>query len=158
MKQIQACQNPDLSRALILSSDAGIRLLLLATQVANSCLTPQPHRLEDSRLPCPSSFSGVYLDSCPLSWWCHPTILPSVTPFFSCPVFPSIRVCSARHAINRDIQIFSFCGALKGISNFFFYKHLGKWETNQNPKLPPKPWKTNKNQTNTTCWFTSLSN
>ena len=22
--------------------------------------------------------------SCPLSWWCHPTILSSITPFFSC--------------------------------------------------------------------------
>ena len=25
----------------------------------------------------------VYSNSCPLSWWCHPTILPSVVPFSS---------------------------------------------------------------------------
>ena len=31
-------------------------------------------------------------DSCPLSWWCHPTISSSVTPFSSCPqCFPASR-------------------------------------------------------------------
>ena len=31
-------------------------------------------------------------NSCPLSWWCHPTISSSVTPFFSCPQsFPASR-------------------------------------------------------------------
>ena len=28
---------------------------------------------------------GVYSNSCPLSWWCHPAISSSVIPFFSCP-------------------------------------------------------------------------
>ena len=28
--------------------------------------------------------SRVYSNSCPLSWWCHPTISSSVVPFFSC--------------------------------------------------------------------------
>ena len=27
----------------------------------------------------------VYPDSCPLSWWCHPTISPSIVPFSACP-------------------------------------------------------------------------
>ena len=35
-------------------------------------------------LPCPSTTPGVYPNSCPLSWWCHPTISSSV-PFSSCP-------------------------------------------------------------------------
>ena len=31
-----------------------------------------------------------YSNSCPLSQWCHPTILSSVVPFFSClPSFPA---------------------------------------------------------------------
>ena len=34
--------------------------------------------------PCPSPSSGVCSDSCPLSWWCHPTISSSVVPFSSC--------------------------------------------------------------------------
>ena len=33
-------------------------------------------------LPCPLLSPGVC--SCPLSWWCHPTISSSVIPFFSC--------------------------------------------------------------------------
>ena len=44
----------------------------------------QAHKLQHARLPCPSLFSGVCSNSCPLSWWCHPTISSSVTPFFSC--------------------------------------------------------------------------
>ena len=34
--------------------------------------------------PCPSPTPGVYSNSCPLSWWCHPTISSSVIPFSSC--------------------------------------------------------------------------
>ena len=51
-----------------------------------------PHELQHSRLPCPSLSPGVCPNSCPLSWWCHPAISPSVTPFSSCPQsFPSSR-------------------------------------------------------------------
>ena len=35
----------------------------------------QPHRLQHARLPCPSLTPRVYSNSCPLSRWCHPTIL-----------------------------------------------------------------------------------
>ena len=47
----------------------------------------QPHELQHTRLPCPSSTSGVHSNSCPLSQWCHPAILSSVVPFSSCPQF-----------------------------------------------------------------------
>ena len=43
----------------------------------------QPHGLQHTRPPCPSSTPGVYSNSCPLSWWCHPTISSSVIPFSS---------------------------------------------------------------------------
>ena len=36
-----------------------------------------------SRLPCPLISPRVCPGSCPLSWWCHPTILNSVVPFSS---------------------------------------------------------------------------
>ena len=39
----------------------------------------QPHRLQQARPPC----LGVYPNSCPSSWWCHPTISSSVIPFSS---------------------------------------------------------------------------
>ena len=44
----------------------------------------QPHGLQHARLPCPSASPGVCLNSCPLSWSCHPTISSSVTPCSSC--------------------------------------------------------------------------
>ena len=39
--------------------------------------------LQYARPPCPSPTLGVYSDSCPLSWWCQPTISSSVIPFSS---------------------------------------------------------------------------
>ena len=56
--------------------------LLFSHQVMSYSL--QAHKLQHARLPCPSLFSGVCSNSCPLSWWCHPTTSSSVTPFFSC--------------------------------------------------------------------------
>ena len=43
----------------------------------------RPHGLQHARLPCPSPIPGAFSHSCPLSWWCHPTISSSVVPFFS---------------------------------------------------------------------------
>ena len=43
----------------------------------------QTHELQHTRLPCPSPFPRICSNSFPLSWWCHPTILPSVIPFSS---------------------------------------------------------------------------
>ena len=44
----------------------------------------QPHGLLHARLPCPSPSPRAWLNSCPLSWWCHPIISSSVVPFSSC--------------------------------------------------------------------------
>ena len=41
------------------------------------------HGLQHTRPPCPSPTPGAYSNSCPLSWWCHPTISSSVIPFSS---------------------------------------------------------------------------
>ena len=43
-----------------------------------------PHGLQHTRPPCLSPTPGVYSNSCPLSWWCHPTISSSVVPFSCC--------------------------------------------------------------------------
>ena len=44
----------------------------------------RPHELQHARPPCPSPTPRVDPISCPLSWWCHPTISSSVIPFSSC--------------------------------------------------------------------------
>ena len=43
----------------------------------------QTHELSHARPPCPSPIPQIYPNSCPLSWWCHPTISNSIIPF--CP-------------------------------------------------------------------------
>ena len=43
----------------------------------------QPHGLKQARLPYSPETPRVYSNSCPLSWWCHPTVSPSVVPFSS---------------------------------------------------------------------------
>ena len=56
-----------------------------------------PHESQHDRSPCPSPTPGVYLNSCPLSQWCH---WPSSHLIFCCPllllppILPSIRVFS----------------------------------------------------------------
>ena len=48
----------------------------------------QPHGLQHTRPPCPSPPPGVYLNSGPLSQWCHPTISSSVVTFSCLQSFP----------------------------------------------------------------------
>ena len=65
------------------------RLLILRpvqfSSVAQSC--PTLCELMDFSmpgwLPCPSPTPRACSDSCPSSWWCHPTILYSTVPFSS---------------------------------------------------------------------------
>ena len=56
--------------------------LLFSCQVVSDSL--RPHELQHTRLPCPSPSPRACSDSCPLSRWCHPTILSSDITFFSC--------------------------------------------------------------------------
>ena len=58
------------------------RSVQFSCSVVSNCLWP--HRLQHSRLPCPSPTPRVYSNSCPLSWWYHPTISSSLVPFSSC--------------------------------------------------------------------------
>ena len=44
------------------------------SSVAQSCLTLWPHGLQQARLPCPSPIPRACSNSCPSSWWCHPTV------------------------------------------------------------------------------------
>ena len=43
-----------------------------------------PHGLQHVRLPCSLPSPEACSNSCPLSWWCHSTILSSVVAFSSC--------------------------------------------------------------------------
>ena len=57
-------------------------ILLLSHSVMPNSL--QPRGLQHSRLPCASLSPRACSNSCPLSQWCHPTVLSSVVTSFSC--------------------------------------------------------------------------
>ena len=68
------------------------------------------HGWQHTRPPCPSPTPRVSPNSCPLSWWCHPTISSSVIPFSSClQSFPA----SGSFPVS---QLFTSCGQSIGVS------------------------------------------
>ena len=48
-----------------------------------------PHGLQHARLSCPSPTPRACSGSCPLTWWCHPTISSIVFPFSCLQSFPA---------------------------------------------------------------------
>ena len=67
-----------------------------------------PHELQHARPPCPSPTPRVYSNSCPLSWWCHPTMSSSVVPFSSClqsfPASGSFKWVSSSHQVAKGLE------------------------------------------------------
>ena len=51
--------------------------------LAQSWPTLRPYGLYHARLPCPSLTPRACSNSCPLSWWCHPTMSSSPSPLFN---------------------------------------------------------------------------
>ena len=70
-----------LSRVLCAMQEVLIAVVQSLSRISNSL---PPQRLQHTRLPCPLLSPGVCSNSCPMSWWCHPTISSSATPFSSC--------------------------------------------------------------------------
>ena len=76
--------------------------------VVSDSLRPQGR--QHARPPCPSPTPRVYLNSCPLSRWCHPTISSSAVPFSSRPQsFPA-------SGFFQMTQFFTSCGQSIGVS------------------------------------------
>ena len=70
------------------------------------------HGLQHARLPCPSPTLRAYLNSCPLSRWCHPTTSSSVVPFYSSlqsfPAPGSFQMSQFFTSGGQSIGVFSF--------------------------------------------------
>ena len=85
-----------------------------SVQFSHSVLSDslRPHELQHARPPCPSPTTGVYSNSCPLSQWCHPTILSSVVPFSShlqsFPASRSFQMSQLFASGGQSIGVFSF--------------------------------------------------
>ena len=75
----------------LISTQINFPLIWGSVQFSHSVVSEslQPHGLQHARLPCPSPTPGVYSNSCPLSWWCHPIISSSVVPFSSLQSIPA---------------------------------------------------------------------
>ena len=87
-------------------------LLFSSVQFSHSVVSDSlwPHRLQHTRLSCPSPTPGAYWNSCPLSQWCHPTISSSVIPFSSC-----LQSFPASESFPRS-QLFASGGQSSGVS------------------------------------------
>ena len=56
--------------------------------------------LQHTRPPCPSPTPGVYSNSCPLSWWCHPSI-----SFLSSPSPPAFNLSQHQGVFKWDSSL-----------------------------------------------------
>ena len=90
----------------------GALLLISSVQFSCSVMSDslRPHGLQHARLPCPSPTPWVYSNSCPLSWWCRPTISSSSAPFSS-----SLQSFPASGSFQKS-QIFASGGQSIGVS------------------------------------------
>ena len=80
----------DLLSASLTPSNANCSVQFSHSVVSDSL---QTDGLQHTRLPCTSPTPGAYSNSCPLSRWCHPSIL--CPPLLLPPsIIPSIRVFS----------------------------------------------------------------
>ena len=70
----------------------------------------RPHGLQHAKPFCSSPTLRVYSNSCPLSWWCHPTISSSVVPFSS-----HLQSFPASGSFQMS-QFFTLGGQIMGVS------------------------------------------
>ena len=82
-----------------------------SVQFSRSVVSDSLHSqgLQCTRPPYPSPTPGVYSNSCPLRWWCYPTIPSSVVPFSHHHSFPA----SGSFPMN---QLFASGGQSIGVS------------------------------------------
>ena len=103
----------------------------------------QPRGLQHTRLSCPSPTPGVYPNPCPLSRWCHPTILSSVIPFSSCPQsFPasgSFQISQLFASGGQRIGILASASVLPMNIPDWFSSGLTGWISLQSKGLSPTP-------------------
>ena len=81
------------AQPLSLSSFHGSHIMQLRlSQFSSSVVSDSlwSHGLQHARLPWASSSPGACSNSCPVSWWCHPTISSSHTIFLLPSTFPNI--------------------------------------------------------------------
>ena len=93
-------------------------LVLFSYSVVSDSLWP--HGLQHARLPCSSPTPEACSNSCPLSWWCHPTNSSSLVPFSCLQSFPA-------SGSFPPIQFFASGGQSIGVSASVFPVNIQDW-------------------------------
>ena len=80
------CQASYFSQSYGYKMKSPCRLPISSVQFSRSLVSDSlwSHGPQHARLPCSSPTPRACSNSCPSSWWCHPTISSSVVPFYSC--------------------------------------------------------------------------
>ena len=80
----------------ILAAFSVLKIYSCSVQFSRSVVSDflRSHGPQYTRPPSPSPTRRVYSNSCPLSRWCHPTILSSHPLLLLPSIFPSIRIFS----------------------------------------------------------------
>ena len=84
---------------------------------------------------CPSPSPGACSNSCPYSWWCHPTISSSVIPFSFCTQsFPASgffsQWVSSSHQIAKALELQLRHKSFQGIFRVDFLNRVDTWWLN----------------------------
>ena len=111
----ESCSFTGKTRAYLFSFIAVVVKLLTCVQLFVT------HRLQHTRLPCPSPFPIICSNSYLLSWWCHPTASCSVVPFSSC--LQSFLVSGPFPMSWRELEIPSYKFSMSWLR---FLVNLGK--------------------------------
>ena len=121
----------------------------------------QPHGLQHARLPCPSPSLTVWSNSCPLSWWCHPTFSSFVVPFSSSlqsfPASGSFLMSQLFTSGGKSIEFQLHYQSFQWIISIDFFRIdwfdlLAIQGALKNPKQKQKIWYWSTNW-NTRCWM-----
>ena len=86
--------------------------MIRSDQISHSVVsdTLRPHESQHARPPCPSPTPGACSNSCPSSWWCHPTISSSVVLYSSClQSFPASEYIIRHHKCGKWILPQAVC-------------------------------------------------
>ena len=77
------------------------------SSVAQLCPTLRPHRLQHTRPPCPSPAPRACSNSCPSSWWCHPTIsFSALSPAFILSQYQGLfQWVSSSNQVDKVLQL-----------------------------------------------------
>ena len=93
-------------------------LVFRSVQFSHSVVSDSlwPHGLQHTRPPYSSPTPRVYSNSCPLSWWCHPTISSSLVPFSPClqslPARGSFQLSQFFSSISQSVEVSALASVL----------------------------------------------